>query len=164
MTDETPLCRQRAYLYVARDIELAGAVPDEHEQILMDFDPAEVTRLTGLDPTAAVRRGEPGRRGPRRFSTWKLELPEQDTFYTEDVVLPLLDLVEPHADRLQATREQLGLSAGIMVVIHMRGVRDPDGGLVVSTAAVGYSQATVRRLTALDLSIDHDQYVSLPDD
>ena len=148
-------CVQRAYLYLG-----------EAEKGSATFDPDDVTRLVGLEPTETWRRGDRHPRMPRRrqSSRWKHEPARQSTFFTEEVVTALLDVIEPCAAGIAEARETLHLRAGINVVIEMRGVRDPDdGGVILSTAAITYSAQTVRRLAQLDLYIDHDQYVFLPD-
>ena len=86
------------------------------------------------------------------------------TYDTEEVVIALLDAIEPHAAGIVDACGILGMRAGIMVVIEMSGDRDTlDGDIDVSTAAIRYSSRTLHRLARLDLSIDHDQYVELPD-
>ncbi|SDT70302.1 protein of unknown function [Actinoplanes derwentensis] len=86
------------------------------------------------------------------------------TYLTEEVVIQLLDAIEPHATGIAEARAALGLRAGINVVIEMSGERDTeDGGIHVSTAAITYTADTLKRLARLDIMIDHDQYVYLPD-
>jgi hypothetical protein len=154
-------CTQRAYLYLERDVVTGDPPYTSDELALMAFEPDEVTRLAGLRPTATWRRGDPHPRfrTPRRFSGWHYELPARETYVTENVVSELLDAVEPYAAGITAAREGLGLRAGVMIVIEMQGDRDEDGDVSVSTAAITYSAATIRRVAALDLSLHHDQYV-----
>lgn len=95
---------------------------------------------------------------------WKYELAKVRTFFTEDVVTRLLDDIEPHAAGIAEACAVLGMRAGIDVVIEMSGFRDPeDGSVELSTAAITYTAETVRRLARLHLTVDHDQYVYLPD-
>jgi hypothetical protein len=153
-------------LYLARDVDSNGPPYSDDELDLMAFDPGAVTRLVGLQPTDSWRRGDPrpGRTEPRRFSNWQYELAKVRTFYTEDVVIQLLDAIEPHAAGIAEACAAFGLRAGIQVVIEMSGDRDTeDGNLHVSTAAITYSAETVKRLARLNASVDHDQYVYLPD-
>ncbi|MEV4133516.1 hypothetical protein AB0J72_15260 [Dactylosporangium sp. NPDC049742] len=60
-------------------------------------------------------------------------------------------------------RAYLGMRAGVMVVVWMRGGFGADDAVVVSTAAITYTAGTVQRLAGLGLSVAHDQYVALPD-
>ncbi|WP_436535988.1 DUF4279 domain-containing protein [Actinoplanes sp. HUAS TT8] len=132
----------------------------------MEFDPSDVTRLVGLQPTEAWRRGDlrPGRAGRQRFSNWEFGLASVRTYLTEDVVTALLDVIEPHRAGIADACGNLGMRAGVMVVIEMSGNRDTaDGSIDVSTAAITYAAETVKRLARLDLSVDHDQYAYLPD-
>ncbi|MBB4767062.1 DUF4279 domain-containing protein [Amorphoplanes digitatis] len=154
-------CTQRAYLYLERDVATGDPPYTADELELMAFEPDEVTRLAGLRPTATWRRGDPHPRfrTPRRFSGWHYELPARETHVTEHVLSDLLDAVEPYAEGLAAARDGLGLRAGIMILIEMQGDRDEDGDVSVSTASIAYSAATLHRLAALDLSLEHDQYV-----
>jgi hypothetical protein len=113
-------CIQRAYLYLQRDVDAGEPPYGADQRQLMAFDPNDVTGLVGLQPSQAWRRGDPSSHpsGPRRFSSWRYELPEVRTYFTEEVVTQLLDAIEPHA-------------VGMPI--------------------------------RLGLSVDHDQYVFLPD-
>lgn len=99
---------------------------------------------------------------PRRFSGWKYELPEVETFITEDVVIRLLEAIDPYAEGIAAACSTLGMTAGVMVVISTAG-ECGDDGVVVSTPAIGYTVQTVRRLARLGLAVHHDQYLLLPE-
>lgn len=159
-------CVQRACLFLTPDVavdELPGSVSEQEQPA---FDPDDVTRLVGLQPTKAWRRGDPHPSRPfhRRFSTWAYELAEVRTYCTEEVVTQLLDAIEPHAAGIAEACATLGMRAGIDVVIEMSGDRDTeDGGIHVRTAAVTYTAETVQRLARLKVSVDHDQYIYLRD-
>ncbi|MFD1325457.1 DUF4279 domain-containing protein [Micromonospora sonneratiae] len=166
ITDSPAGCTQRAYLHLERDVEFTDPPYTPSHIALMVFDPDEVTRLVGLQPTKAWRSGDPisGTSRLRRFSSWKYELPEVHNYITEEVVVPLLDAIEPYADGIDTACRTLGMRAGIMVVITMHGDRNTDDGEPhVSTAAITYTSQTLRRLARLGLAIEHDQYVFLPD-
>lgn len=159
-------CTQRAYLYLERDHDPAGPPYDDRDLDRMAFDPDDVTALTGLTPTRSWRRGDPAARAggpPRRFSGWEYEPPGLRTYDTEQVITALLDRVEPYAGGITRACRMLGMRAGVIVVIWMRGERHSDGDVVVSTPAICYRAQTVQRLAALRLAVDHDQYVDLPD-
>jgi hypothetical protein len=161
-------CLQRAYLSLRADVAPGGPPYSVDEQKRLAFDPGEVTRLVGLQPTEAARRGDPYTRRPVPprwpFSTWKYELVKVRTYDTEGVVTQLLDAIEPHATGIAEACTALGLRAGVDVVIEMSGSRDTsDGSITVTTAAITYTAATMKRLARLNLSIDHDQYIYLPD-
>lgn len=158
-------CTQRVYLYLERDVDPVGPPYAESDLDLMAFDPDEVTALIGLQPTTAWRRGDPtpGTLVSRRFSRWQYELPEVDTFITEDVVIRMVEAIEPHAEGIAAACSTLGMTAGVMVVISTRGEYGADDAVVVSTPAIGYTAQSVQRLARLGLAVHHDQYVTLPE-
>ncbi|MBU2665513.1 DUF4279 domain-containing protein [Actinoplanes bogorensis] len=175
MTEDSPPayieagCEQRAYLYVQRDYDPAGSPPysaADEEQLA--FDPQAVTELVGLTPTHAWRRGDVshgGKRPPKRHSTWSYEPSDYtETFDTESVVTALLDEIEPYGEGLARARTQLGMRAGIMVVIWMRAGRYPDGEITTATVVISYRADTLQRLARLGLALVHDQYLELPDD
>jgi len=165
-TDPSADCIQRAYLYLTRDLDTGGPPLRADEIKLMAFDPDDVTRLVRLQPTTAWRRGDlhPGLSERRRSSNWEYELAKVRTYFTEGVVTRLLDAIEPHAAGITEACAALGMRAGINVVIEMIGDRNTaSGNLHVSTAAITYTAQTLKRLAQLDLSVDHDQYVFLPD-
>jgi hypothetical protein len=165
-TDFSADCTQRAYLYLVRDVDLTGPPYTPSDRALLAFDPGEVTRLIGLQPTEVWRSGETvaGTSRSHRSDSWAYELPEVHSYITEEVIVPLLDAIEPYAEGIERACHTLGMRAGIMVVIKMRGDRNTDdGGLHVSTAAISYTPKTLKRLAQMGLSVDHDQYVFLPD-
>jgi hypothetical protein len=60
MRDETAInagCTQRAYLYLERDHDPAGAPYSSRDLDQMMFDPNEVTTLVELTPTRVLRPG-----------------------------------------------------------------------------------------------------------
>lgn len=158
--DPNPSCVQRAYLYLAKNIETGGPPYSVNELQLMAFDPDDVSRLVGLQPTTAWKRGapHPHRPGSRRFSTWEYSLAPVRTYLSEEVVVGLLDDVEPYAAGIAEACQSLGMRAGVMVVIETTARRDNED-LDVTTAAVGYSAETIGRLARLGLALEHDQYL-----
>ncbi|WP_422739700.1 DUF4279 domain-containing protein [Micromonospora sp. WMMD729] len=158
--DSSPSCVQRAYLYLARDVETAGPPYSVDELQLMAFDPDEVSRIVGLQPTMAWQRGapHPNRPGPRQFSAWEYSPAPVRTYRSEEVVARLLDDVEPYATGIAEACKSLGMRAGVAVVIEMTARRDHQD-LDITTAAVGYSAETIGRLARLSLALEHDQYL-----
>ncbi|MFI5851796.1 DUF4279 domain-containing protein [Micromonospora chalcea] len=142
-------CIQRAYLTVAPAGDADG----------LDFDPAHVTRLVGLEPTRVHRHGEALGPRVRRSSGWYVDVPQRDEYDTELLLSELLDVIEPHAEGLAHAQQVLGLRAGINVVIEMRSGRDKAGDILVTTPAFHLTAATMRRLAGLNLWLDCDQYV-----
>ncbi len=156
-------CTQRAYLYLDRDLDLPGPPYRPEDLDRMAFEPDDVTGRTGLVPTTAWRRGDPSPRAdrpPRRFSNWAYELPEKCTADTEEVVVALLDAIEPHAPGIAEACRALGLRAGVMVVIWMQGGRDAAGDVIFCTPSLSFAERTIQRLARMHLSLDHDQYVT----
>ena len=111
-----------------------------------DFDPAEVTRLIGIEPGWSKRLGDPRRPGTDPVSdvaSWRILAPRREELHTEVLVRELLDIVEPHAAGLAEARRRFGLSAGIHIVI--------DVYQTLASPHVLLRPETLRRLAALDL-------------
>ncbi|WP_326550122.1 DUF4279 domain-containing protein [Micromonospora sp. NBC_01813] len=142
-------CTQRAYLTVAPVEDADG----------LDFDPAHVTRLVGLEPTRIHRRGEAVGQRVHRSSGWYVDVPQREEYDTELVLRELLDVLDPHAEGLAYARQVLGLRAGVNVVIEMHSGRDGAGDILVTTPRIHLTAETMRRLADLCLWLDCDQYV-----
>lgn len=110
------------------------------------FDPDEVSRLIGLEPSWMRRSGElrgVDNKPLAAGSSWRIEVPRRDSTHTEAIVRELLDIVEPHADGMATARRAFGLSAGIYVYVD---IYDQ-----LSVPQVQFSVGTLRRLAALEL-------------
>lgn len=110
------------------------------------FDPDEVTRLIGLEPTWKRRSGEllgADGRPIAAGSSWRIDVAWRDTTHTEALVRELLDIVEPYADGMANARRVLGLSAGIYIFVD---IYDQ-----LSVPQVQFHVSTLRRLAALEL-------------
>ncbi|MDG6107204.1 DUF4279 domain-containing protein [Dactylosporangium aurantiacum] len=110
------------------------------------FDPDEVTRLIGLEPSWKRRRGESLGADGRPLaagSSWRIDVAQRDTTHTEALVRELLDIVEPYADGMAQARRALGLSAGIYISVI---IYDQ-----LSVPQVQFRVSTLRRLAALEL-------------
>ncbi|MFF5219394.1 DUF4279 domain-containing protein [Micromonospora sp. NPDC000442] len=142
-------CVQRAYLKVAPAQDADG----------LDFDPAHVTQLVGLEPTRVHRRGEAMGQRIHRSSGWYVDVPQRDEYDTELLLTELLDVIEPHAEGLARARQMLALQAGVNVVIEMHSGQDGAGDVLVTTPALHLTVGTIRRLATLHLWLDCDQYV-----
>jgi hypothetical protein len=133
-----------------------------------DFDPAEVTRRLGIEPTMAWRTGEPRPtvRVPYKFSRWLWAAPLVSDGDIEDEVLRVLERFEPFAGVIADLRDQLAISTTEIKVVHkMRGEYTPyGGGFVYPGLGVGLRHATMRRLAVLELDLDIDQYTHEDDD
>jgi hypothetical protein len=134
--------------------------------LLQDFDcdPDEITRIIGLNPTIAVRKGEsrPGLTTPCKASIWQLDAPYSDDESDVEVHADaLLDLLEPHLHRFR----DLPHINYIMVccTVYARAYMP----------AIGFSAKTVRRIAEIGALIDvdvscssidnHDSVSSLPE-
>ncbi len=142
-----PRCVQSAYLLVA-------ARPDD--DLASRFDPAEVTRITGITPSRTQRAGS----GVGSQSAWAVDISSRAEFGTDAVLGELLDIIEPYADRLRHACESLGLVAGINVFIELTSDRDAANHLVLAFPELQLSAETLRRLSDLGLWLSCHQFAS----
>ncbi|GAA3204408.1 DUF4279 domain-containing protein [Dactylosporangium siamense] len=132
-----PLCVQGGHL------RLEPAVDGDQ-----DFDPAEVTRLIGLEPTWTRHRLDDGV-PPYTASGWWIDLPRRAEFNTEVLVREILDIIEPHASGLAQARRRFGLSAGIYICVEVY--------QMLGSPRLQLPATTLRRLAALDVWLDCEQ-------
>ena len=92
------------------------AIPAVHCSLALfgDFDPAEVTRTTGLTPTHTARRDTPNDVGRFPVSDlWTLRTPEDHTFDGTRKLIELLDTVRSQMSSLR----EAALDRGLRVVV-----------------------------------------------
>ena len=129
-----------------------------------DFDPEQVSLLLGIAATATGRRGEVLSGGfTRRWSSWTWGTPMLVDTDSEDLVRQVLNTLEAARDELVEARARWRLGAQINLVVYMYGVIEVEDDATpwadVSTPGLHFTSETVRRLAALDASIDIDSYI-----
>ncbi|MBC7624847.1 MAG: DUF4279 domain-containing protein [Aeromicrobium sp.] len=119
-----------------------------------DFEPDEVTRLIGVEPTSIRRKGVP----TPVFSFWQ--------FGSEEVVSDIVDIYEMSSAlvfRLQAyeakianTKKLLKLDAVLQVVLWITADESK------STPAIGFEPEVITFLSNIGASVDIDTYRNVP--
>lgn len=132
------------------------------------FDPELVTQILGLTPASSQRKGERLRSGRTRdWSAWCWQTPQLVEVDSEVLVRLVLDRFEAVSDRLQDVRSRWDVTVQVGLVVHCYGTlhSDADDGVWadVPTPSLSFESGTVRRLVALDASLDIDEYISVPE-
>jgi hypothetical protein len=126
-----------------------------------DFDPAEVTRRLGVEPTRAWRTGDIRRAAglPYKFSRWLWSAPTVRDGDIEAEVVRILDRFEPLAGVVAALRVNLAITTTEIIVVHkLFGEYTPYGQAhVYKGLGVHLGHGTMTRLAALEADIDIDQ-------
>jgi len=120
-----------------------------------DFDPEEVTRRVGLEPTSIKRKGEPK---TRRHSFWKISSGrvEGDIIDVYEISSALVALLAPRAAEIASTRQELALEAVLEIVLWI--TTDESK----STPAIGFDREVISFLHAVGATIDVDTYRNAP--
>lgn len=134
--------------------ELENQKSDESRAYLWvhDFgdDASAVTSMIGLEPTYIQVAGCPVPRAPTmiaRVHRWVLDSPLTPDAHLDDHVEALLQLLEPHAEKVKAASETF--KAGIYAVVYYHKDFNPGHGL---------SAHHVKLIASMNLSIDYDLY------
>ena len=116
-----------------------------------DFDPDEVTRRVGLEPTRTWRAGDIRRPGATaaKISCWSLYTDLEQTWDTDRHIAQVIDLLRPHIQSINAVRKELRLEAEFACVLYIRSKRP----------ALHFDRAILDVVDALDAEIDVDIYV-----
>lgn len=119
------------------------------------FDPAEITRQIGIEPTQTARRGDSIQKTKIRHKTdvWSLSTGKQESLDLDALVRMILDQIGERAPAVAAIRAALSLDAEIACAVYVEG----------QTPAISLDRETVARIAALGASIDVDLYI-LDDD
>jgi hypothetical protein len=118
-----------------------------------ELDPDEVTRLLGIEPEYAHRRGDANAgKGGRRYADypegmWKISSAEGEEATVEEHLLALLERIEPGRAGLARCQEQ-GLRTDVFVGYFAQG--EPGG--------FGLAPETSRRLGELGVRLEVDYY------
>ena len=117
-----------------------------------EFDPEEITRRVGVQPSFTCRRGDPvSKRSTMRqkFDGWRFSTGEEDSFDLGARIRGLLDLLHGRAADFSAVCKDLSLDAEIECVVYMYGAQGP---------ALSIDSRTVAEIAEYGASIDIDLY------
>jgi hypothetical protein len=129
------------------------------------FEPNELTKLIGIQPTGFWFKGDElpslnedfwaktDKPKPTRKETcWEYETGYVETYEIDDLSKPLLDIFEPHTESIVKFMKANNLKSKLSVVA----VWD----FVESTPALGASKRLIKFLSKIDGWIDEDLYVN----
>ena len=115
-----------------------------------DFEPDEVTKLLGIDPSRVKRQSSP----VPKYSSWELSSGKVSDEVIDVYVMgeAIVAKLSGAASAIVAAISQYRLEATLQVVLTV----SPDDRL--STPAIGFSAESVQFLSAVGASIDIDTY------
>ena len=147
-------------------LDASGSLDAKHVSFRIsgdDLDPDRLTRLTGLQPTTAYRKGDLRIRrqtgqlgGPYQTGMWLISTEEHVEKVgptLEDHINWLLDRLEPHATELTTVMAELHLEADFFCGYWQR----------QWNSAWELSARTVRLIATLEASLAYDAYVDYED-
>ena len=119
-----------------------------------DFDPDEVTRLVGIEPTATRRKADP----KLKHSIWEVSSDhiKDDVIDIYEMSSALVARLKPCVEKIAGVKKQLGCEAVLEVVLWIT----TDGSK--STPAIGFDPEVISFLNAVGASIDVDTYRNAP--
>lgn len=115
------------------------------------FDPEEVTRLVGVEPTSVAFKGSPRTRKHTvwRFSSGKVESDLVDVY---EMTSSLVAKLAPHVDKINLAQERFALESSLSVVLT---ITTDDSK---STPAIGLERSVVAFLAQVGAWVDVDTY------
>lgn len=119
-----------------------------------DFDPDEVSRLVGIEPTSTRHKGEPR----PKHSSWKVSSGkvENDIIDVYEMSSTLVSRLQPYAEKIATVKQHMKLEAVLAVVLR---ITTDDS---ISTPAIGFESEVISFLNAVGASIDVDTYRNVP--
>ena len=119
-----------------------------------DFDPDEVTRLIGFNPTSIHRKAKVR----PRHSSWDVSSGkiENEIIDVYEMSSALVSRLQPYAEKILTAKRQLKLEAVLEVVLW---ITTDDS---VSTPAIGFTSEVISFLNTVGASIDIDTYRNVP--
>ncbi|MEK4080046.1 DUF4279 domain-containing protein [Solibacillus sp. FSL K6-1126] len=116
-----------------------------------DFPVEVITDMLGVQPTTIYRMGERiNDVRTRSFTSWQFETETLETFDSDDVLLPILNVFQYKTVTINRLKEELNLNIQIQLVITMINGYTP--GLVISPEFSRFA-------SAINASIGIDMYV-----
>lgn len=104
-------------------MEDAAFAPDveAHFRVFGNFDPDEVTRITGLTPSTVRHRGDQfgDSRGRAVEDTWRLVLGPEATLDGTQLIVRMLDVIEPESESLIRLRNEHKLLLRMTLVAYV---------------------------------------------
>ena len=128
------------------------------------FEPNELTKLIGIQPANFWFKGDelpsltntvwtkPTPKPTRKETSWGYEVGYVETYDIDDLSEPLLDIFEPHTDKIVKFMKENNLDAKLYVVA--------EWDVNESTPALGASKRLIQFLSKIDGWIDEDLYIS----
>jgi hypothetical protein len=115
-----------------------------------DFDPSEVTRLVGLEPTSTRRKGNP----IPKHTWWKVSTGKTEGELVDiyEMSSALVEKLTPQTQGILRATHELKLEAILEVVLYI------SMNESVSTPAIGFTPEVISFLSAVGASIDIDTY------
>jgi len=120
-----------------------------------NFNPDDVTRILGIEPTAVDRAGAQGELDKPVISSWEIST----EIFTDDLDVyeltnELIKKIEPKKDKLMELIKQLNLSPRVGVVLLIS--PDQEG----TSPDVGFGARAIRFLAEIGAFIDIDYQIS----
>lgn len=115
-----------------------------------EFEPDEVTKIIGIEPTKIWRKGSP----IPRFTFWKYSTGkvENEVVDVYEMSSSLIAKLAPHVDNIVKAKEMFKLQAVLEVVLTIT----PDDSK--STPAIGFELEVIAFLNRVGATIDIDTY------
>jgi hypothetical protein len=106
------------------------------------FDPDDITRRVGLQPTISYRRGDPGPfEQPRKRDFWGVTVGPQETLDVQALLQVLMDQVHPRLAPIGEVCAELGLTPVVSCTIELKSSLTPviqlSRGIVQQWADLG---------------------------
>src|SRR5215813_10988960 len=120
------------------------------------FDPDNVTRRIGLEPTNTCKIGDrvQGTQILRKHCGWVWSTPREESIDLGKQVAALLERLGPFLHRINQVREELGLEVEISCAIYIEG----------PTPSVHFDRSALSLMNQLEAEIDLDIYVYMEAD
>ena len=119
-----------------------------------DFDPLEVTKKLGVNPTNSWRTGDKGTYNPSmKYSCWELSTGRGiETLDIDKLVLQIIEQLKDKIDLINQLKSELNLNSVLEIVL------DIDVNPEVSTPSLGHDLRTISFLHKTGTVTDVDIY------
>ena len=118
----------------------------------VDFDPCDITRVVGLEPSRTTRRAFPR----PKYTSWKVSSGKVETDVIDIYAMSsaLISRLRAHSDKIVQAKRQFGLTAYLEVVLWI------SVDETTSTPAIGFDAEVISFLNAVGAHIDVDTYIN----